>query len=127
MGILWKNIEDAIRAWVKSASGLDDQHVIWAHQTGTRPSSTFIDIALGDLLPIGTTDELLTTYHSGAPVGQEIEIKARGQREFGVTIQCFGAPVTGNSSARAILSKVQTALSAPTPRAALHVAGLSPY
>jgi len=38
----WLSIENAIQAWVVAASGLADDHVIWAEQSQARPTTPYI-------------------------------------------------------------------------------------
>jgi len=123
----WSDIETAIRAWVKSGSGLTDEQVIWADQNGGSPALPFIDIRLGELVPVGAADASDWEYDAGGPAGQEIVMSGHGVREFAVSVRAFSASPLGNSSARALLSKVQTALALESARSALHAAGVTPF
>lgn len=125
---LWENVEDAIRTWVKNASGLSDAHVLWAEQTGARPpSGDFMTIRLGDIVPLGAVDELLELTDLDRPAGQEIELRAMGVREFHVSVQAFSAATVRGNTARAQLARVQNALRLPSFRDALDEVGLSPF
>ncbi len=68
-----------------------------------------------------------TWNNLGAIAGQEIDQKAIGRREFDLTVQCFGGAgqEAGDSSPAAVLSAVRAALTLPSKRAALSVAGLT--
>jgi len=123
----WNLIEDAIRKWVRDASRLADGQVIWSDQDGPRPLGVFITIRLGDLLPLGAVDETATDYDPTGGPGEEIVTTVRGVREFPVSIQCFGTDTVGRDTARALLSRVQTALGLPSVREALGTVGLSPF
>lgn len=123
----WSDIEAAIRAWVKGATGLTDEQVIWADQNGGSPALPFIDVRLGDLIPVGSADGSDWVYDAGGPSGQEIVMSGHGVREFAVSIRAFSASPLGNDSARVLLSKVQTALALETARSALHAAGVTPF
>lgn len=123
----WTAIEDAIRAWVKTGSGLADAKVIWADQTGARPAGPFVTIRIGDLLALGAVDEVEELTDLGRPAGQEVEQRVVGLREFPVSVQAFGPAVAGAGTAREYLSKVQTALALPSVRDALEAAGVSSF
>lgn len=127
MAANWVTIEDALRVWVKSATGYADSAVIWAEQTGARPSGSIITLRLGELLPIGAYDELTSNTDLLRPAGTEVELKVEGMREFAVSLQAFGASTTGNSTGRAVLAKCQAALTLPSVRTALAAAGITPF
>ncbi len=124
---VWATIEDALRVWVKAGSGLGDAKVIWLDQTGARPAAPFIELKLGDIVPLGGVDPVETATDLMRPAGTEIELKVAGVRAFTVSLQAYTATVTGAATARALLSLVQTALSLPSVRAALDAAGVTPF
>lgn len=126
MSITWSDVEDAIRAWVKSGSGLADAKVIWADQPGNRPSAPYVTIRIGDLLAIGH-DSVTHDYDDEADAGEEITFTVRGTREFTVTVQTFTSATVNTGTAREYLSKVQTALSLPSVRSAFAAAGISAF
>jgi hypothetical protein len=119
-----RDIEDALRAWVKTASGLDDAHVIWGWQGGPRPSGTHIDLRIGPRVPVGL-DSHDWNYDAARPPGQEIEHRVTGLRELTLSVQCYSSEVSGNASAPAILAAVQTRMRLPSIHDALSSAGLS--
>lgn len=123
----WATIEDALRGWVKTATAYPDARVIWAEQTGARPVGSIITLRLSDVGMVGLIDELVTETDLTRAAGEEIELRAEGIREFGVTLQAYGDPVTGLSTARAALAKCQTALMLPSVRDALETAGMTPF
>ncbi len=123
----WATIEDGLRAWVKTASGLADSQVIWADQAGARPAGAYITLQLGPIVALGACDEVETHYDEDADAGEEIELRVNGRRSFAVSIQAFTPSVTGASTARALLSTVQTALGLPSVRTALAAAGVTPF
>lgn len=125
----WNAIENALRTWVRSATGLGDAAVIFADQTGQRPAAPFVTIKLGTIIPLGAFDETRTIYDADADPGEEVELRVSGQREFSVSLQAFSTVVTSPTSdtlpARALLGKCQTALQLPTVKAAFDTAGVS--
>ena len=128
MSILWSTVESALHTWVTKASGLDNQHVIWAKQrTGKFPDTTFIDIELGDMTSIGAFDYEIDSTNLGAPAGQEITQTVVSQREFPVILTAWSDTVIQDNTARQILSIVQASLSLPSVITALAQAGLSSF
>lgn len=135
----WAVRELALRAWVKAASGLDDEHVIWNLHKGNRPAAgPFITLRLGDVAPLTFVDEFqqvdFDATRDGDPlanppvIGTELEYRIRGSRECALSVQCHsGTAVDGDSSARAVLCRVQQGLSNPAIRAALHAANVFPF
>lgn len=127
MATAWATIEDALRTWVKSATSYPDARVIWAEQAGSRPSGDIITLRLGDVVPLGVVDDVVQETDLNRTAGTEVELRAEGIREFGLTLQAYGSAVTGTSAARAALAKCQTALALPTIRDALETAGVTPF
>lgn len=123
----WEDTENAIRQWVKLASGLDDQHVIWSDQSGPRPTAGHITISIGDTTQVGAVDELQALTDLGRPAGQEIELQVTGLRVMGISIQAFTPKVTGFDCARALLSRVQTGAMLPSIRAVLDSVDVSVF
>lgn len=129
MPVSWKQIEDAIRAWVRTSSGFADQSVIWRNENGNARTENYIDITLLGMIPIGL-DALTDNTDLARPSGQEIELRVEGDREFGISIECFTTRTTestGETTARSVLSRVQIALGLPSIREALAAADLSPF
>lgn len=121
----WAQIEDALHAWVSSASGLP---VVWAEQTGARPpESAFATLRLGPLLQVGAVDSVVHNYDVSRDPGEEIELEVQSAREFSVGVQVFTATTVGDSGARAIAQRTQSALYLPSARAALAAVGVSPF
>lgn len=114
-------LQTALRVWVKAASGLDDNHVIWSEQASVKLTTPFITMRLGDLVPLGAVDEKRSDYDPlGAP-GAEMVLSVVGRRELAVSVQCFGAGCLG------ILSAVQTKIRLDSINDPLNTAGLSPF
>lgn len=121
----WATYEGALREWVLEASGLAAGSIIFAEQDGPRPTAPFAVIRVGDIHALGAVDTNDSTYDPYAPEGEEMVETTRGQREVTVTVQAFTASAIGGGSARALLSKVQTALNSRAIRDVLHEAGLT--
>lgn len=127
MPIDWKAIEDAVRAAVLAASGFADGFVIWRSEDGNQPNGNYIDLSLMGNLGVGIDCQLNNTDLL-RPAGEEIELRVEGDREFGVSIECFTRATTeqlAETTARSVLSKVQTRLKLPSIRGALLAAHLS--
>lgn len=123
----WSIIEDALRTWVKTATSYTDAKVIWADQTGARPSGDIITLKISDVTQVGMTDEVTENTNLARPAGTEIELRADGIREFTCTLQAFTTAVTSATAGTFILGKCQTALALPSVRSALSTAGCSPF
>jgi hypothetical protein len=117
-----KTIESTLRAWVRDHSGLSEAQVVWAEQASVRLATPFITLRLGDLARVGGLDEVRQAYDENAAAGQEVSLTVVGRRELTLSIQCFGEAC---DSPRAILSRVQTALSLETVMAAFEEVGIS--
>ena len=123
----WSVAENALRIWVRTASGYPDGRIIWAEQGGARPVGDLITLRLGAIAPVGMLDEVVSETDLGRPAGEEIEQRVEGIREFSVTLQAYVDAATGVNTGRAVLSRCATALALPSVRAALEVAGISPF
>lgn len=119
------DLENAVRAWVVSSSGLDPSLVYFADQpypvSEVRPRIT---IRLGALAPIGH-DWATHTYDPSRPAGQEIEYSATGSRELTISLQAFAPTTVGDGdTARELLERVFGRLSLPSVRDPLNAAGV---
>lgn len=123
----WAQVEQALRLWIRTATGFDEGHVIYDDQDGARPTKPYAAIHIGDVVPIGIVDPVETVYNSGQPNGSEISMRATGMREFHASISCFTDQTRGDGAARAFLARAQTALSLPSVRDALSLAAVSPF
>lgn len=122
----WKAIENAIVAWVKTASGLTSNGgVILGDQRHTSPALPYVHVRLGSVLPIGM-DTDTHEFDGAAPAGEEITLKATGLRSFTASIQAHEEVGSGFDAA-ARLSKVQSALALSSVRGTFHAAGISCY
>lgn len=117
-------LENAVRAWVLTASGLPDGKVVFADQNGVSPvPGPAAVIQFGDIDPIGL-DETTHTFDAGRPAGQEVEFTVAGVREVSVQVSFFSSVTIGDAGARATAAKCQTAVHLPSVRDALNAAGV---
>lgn len=124
----WAALENALRAWVVSSTGLGASSVIWAEQTGARPTSTtFATLRLGGLQQVGSVDTVEHNYSAARTAGSEVELEVQSLRECAVSVQFFSSSTTGNSSARALAQLAQSSLYLPSVRDALGLVGLSVF
>lgn len=123
----WSDIEDAILAWVKGASGLADGQVIFANQSGTQPQNTYATVRLSTIRRVGAYDDEEWVTNLANPAGQEIELTSNGIRELLVRVQVFAASDIGDSNPIGILSKVASKVWLSLYLDALEAVGLSPF
>lgn len=123
----WAAIQDGLRIWVRDATGLADDHVIWADQNGPRPAPPFADLRIGSTIPLGATDEVSDSTDLGRPAGQEVELRATSVQEFHVTIRLFTDETLDDNAALSLLGTARLTLALPTKRAALAEAGLTVF
>lgn len=117
----WTAVEDAIRAWVKGASGLSDGQVIFGEQDGVHPAAPWITISLGDVIGRGVDELRTTAVDTGA---KSVTQTASAHGFLPVQLRCYSADATGENTARAILAKVKLALALETYRVPINDAGL---
>lgn len=128
-------IENAVAAWVVTATGLSlGSQVFFANQGVEQPQSgPFVTIEVGgDVVPLGSVDEVQSSTNLSNPPGTEVTLAAVGRREVGVTLQAFGYQTVsggqgGGITAVQALTTAQTLLSRPDVRGALLTAGIAPY
>jgi hypothetical protein len=123
------SLEDAIRVWLTTGSGLAAGQVYLLDQDLRRTETTArIGFRLGDGRALEGTPELQTDYNAGRPAGQEVQYTAHTPRELVVSVQAFApVPADGASSispARNLLEDCRAALGLPSVRDALNAAGL---
>lgn len=136
-------IEDAIRSWVKTATGFADAQVYFGNQNGAQNAvAPFITITIGiGAGHRGAFDEMERFVDLTRPNGQEIQQRVTSQLELLVSIQAFAEnvtsypvptfplnpPVGSGRTAVDLLLDVQTALSLESVRDALNAANLAPF
>lgn len=122
MTVAWTTVEDAVHAWVATASGITGSKVIWTGQNGARPAVPYIEVGL-DVQRLG--QDWIDTADAASPSPEnEIDYLARGNRRLIVTINAYGTPSTGTSTAKALLDAVMSKFKLPSIHDALVVAGV---
>ncbi len=114
-----------MRQWVITAIGFDSTKVIRAEQDGPRPTGIFAEVRVGDGAPVGAVDSHEHVYDSGAAAGEEMVETVRGVREVSATVRVFTPSAVGSESARALLSRAQTALGLEGVRQIFYDAGMT--
>lgn len=131
-------IENAIRAWVKMATGLSDPQVYFDHQNVPQPQSApFVTISIAES---GTTlglPEIDRTTNLALPAGTEVQQAGTSIWDISILFQAFaentvtysagGLPNTSGLTAVELLAKVQLALNLESVHDPLNDAGISPY
>jgi hypothetical protein len=123
----WPTVEAALIAWVQGAAGLADGFVVWSHQNAPAPGFSFGSLHLSEIRPAGGPDPLYYLTDLDRDEGEEVEERVSALRIVTLTVQMHSSGVTGATTARALLSRVQTALSLDLYRSALETAGLTPF
>ena len=85
----WTTAENAIHAWVVTATGLNADHVIWTHQAGPRPSTPYISMTVTAITKVGR-DWTTVLENTGGGPGEEILLRSRGHRYATISFQAFG-------------------------------------
>jgi hypothetical protein len=124
MALAWATVENALHAWVVSASGLAAGKVLWAFQNIGQRERPYVTLRILGLERVGH-DALVQSYDADAAAGQEVTLAVDGRRTLVVSVQAYSAGVVGAGTAREIVAKVQTALSLPSVQTTLRAAGLA--
>lgn len=119
-------IEDALHAWVMTATGLAGDHVIWLNQDVPRPLDPYCTLKMESQDLDGAFDQIEDFTDLTRPAGQEVELRVTGWRELFVQVEAFSHTVSGDGTAKDMLDNVQTKLAFPSIRQLLNVAGLGP-
>lgn len=124
-------VENAIRTWVRSGTGLDDAHVFFNDQPIPRPLGPYVTVRFTDDTQLGMVDTS-TNFDETRDPGVEIEVKASTDQELNASIQVWQAPtVTPTNasdappSAIAIALRLTKAAWLPSISGALSEAGVS--
>lgn len=104
----WTTAESALRAWVRSASGLSEEQVIWMDEAGVRPQSTYIAMRIDAITRSGIDWIVYDDAPDPAP-GAELRARARGHRSALLHVQCF-APEGSGGYAMQVLTDVVAAI-----------------
>lgn len=118
-------LEDALRAWVMSATGLAESQVVFGHQPFRSPApSAMVAIIVDTPGHVGGPDAEDWDFDAQRAFGQEIRIATQGVRRLPVELQVIAPAVTGTPTARDLVQRCQAALGLSEVRAALNDAGL---
>jgi hypothetical protein len=124
MALDWTAIENALHAWLAASTGLAAANVIWSNQSNPQPARPYVTMKMLDLGHVGR-DALTHAYDPTAVPRAELTTTVDGRRELTIAVQVFSASTTGAATARALLTKAQTALSLPGVQSVLSAAGLA--
>lgn len=120
----WTAIEDALHAWVVSATGYAAARVLWRDQNANAKVADHITLHLSGPIVLGT-DELKSKTDLLQPAGQEVTLSVQGDREWSLQVECYTGQVTTSSDAKSILSKLQTEGQLPSKLALLDAQGIT--
>lgn len=94
--IAWTTIRDAVQTWIRTATGLAGDHVIWSGQSSKRLTGPFIELKLRLLVHRGL--DWMVEEHDGGTPGVLTE-KLRGPRSLSLSITAWqGAPAASAGS-----------------------------
>ena len=110
--------ENAIHEWVRLASGLPADHVLWEGRH-PYPSGTWILMRV-----TGSRDFGAPWVDRKATAGDNVEYTARGLREARLELQCIAGDEGGEASCVALLEDVIGKRLLPSHRTALSAAGV---
>lgn len=119
--------ENAIRTWIKAASGLADENIRWWNQKVEFPTGPFVTMQITAIPPRGAYDTVSTNYDADRPVGQEIEQLVIGERELNLSVQVHRGEVVGANSAMALATRIALGVRLPSINEALNEAGVAPF
>lgn len=124
--IAWSTFENAIHTWLRVATAIPAERILWARQNAARPDGdgAWISISRTDVSSGGR--DWVTHRLRPAPVtaGQEITYVVNGTRTVTLSIQCYGGTATGDGSPEALLDRARLMLSLPSRRAAFQAANV---
>jgi len=120
----WTAIEDALHAWVVSATGYAAARVLWRDQDANAKVADRITLHISGPIVLGT-DERVSATELLEPAGQEITLSVRGDREWSLQVECYTGATTTTSDAKGILSKLQTVGQLPSKLALLDAQAIS--
>jgi hypothetical protein len=114
-GVSIKDFEDAVYAWITSATGLA---AIWTDQAAPRPDNPYCGLSiLNGPTPVSPLWELRHTYDGGRPLEEEIVYNACVPCTFTISCQAYvPVPISRDSTQHAfsVLSSAQAALALPS-------------
>lgn len=118
-------VEGALRYWLTTSTGLDEDKVIWSDQSGNLPEGRFITLELSNFSSLSPHDE--RRYEAAHPAEElhDIDLRTGGPRELGVRVQAQSRDLYGTDGAFELARKSQLGLSLDQVRNRLGEAGLS--
>ena len=122
----WTALEDALHAWVVSATGYASNRVLWRDQDANAKVADRITLHISGPIVLGT-DERVSTTDLLEPAGQEITLSVRGDREWSLQVECYTGATTTTSDAKSILTNLQTVGQLPSKLALLDVQGITVF
>lgn len=118
----WVPAQNALLAWVRAATGLDDQHVYLGEQDGMAAlPGARVYVSIWDSVGQGVDGQAQTAVDT---VAKTVDLTSTGQRRVTVQFRCESPDATDDTSARALLERVQLWASMSTVRPAINAAGL---
>jgi hypothetical protein len=115
-------IASLLRTAILTASGLEAGQVVFANQKARAPESDYLTIKLTGVLTLGGPKGEAHDFDAARSVGQEIELRAQGPAELGVSLQAF---TLDPDAAEALLVEVQGKLQLSVTSDALNAGGVS--
>lgn len=112
---------DAIHAWMAAATGIA---CIWANDGGPRPAYPYAQMNL--IADVGAAEDHRWTYNDQNPVGQEMELDIRIDRELTLSLQTFAKPGPHTQSAHHYMDLAKRSLAYPSHLKTLRDANLAP-
>src|SRR5262249_29311933 len=113
----WSEIEDALHAWLKAATGVT---CIWAEQSGPQPKPPYCTLRIDGPRRLGGADEIRQAADC-----RGVRQSAGGPRQLTPQCQAYTAGTNGRATARELLTKAQLQLALPSVRDRLSEVGLS--
>lgn len=117
----WTPIKDALHTWLRVASGLAADHVLWWGQGMVRPTGQWISMHVIAVQRVGQDWTNVEPNPTPSP-GAEILRVVQGSRQARISIQCFAGGTADENDPAAVLNDCITALELPSRRRAFRAA-----
>lgn len=105
------DVENALHAWVVTATGLAPERVIWEAQDARLPAVDFITMRITGSVGLGVGAELVYEHDDSAPQGEEVTTTATELTEFSLTVQARTSSALGDACASELLKRARVYLS----------------
>ena len=122
--IAWSTVELGLRTWISTGIGVNLDHVLPQPLRGPRPTSPYAAYKI-NIAPQGRDWEKIEDATAPVTPGEEIVVSAIGVRRLTVSVQVWGDPVAGSSSAKGLLEQLIGKSYLPSLRDILRTAGVS--